>query len=234
MAMSPPETTAIAAFLTESGLATSPPSPSFSGPARGVLNRIDFVLVALGALLVGLWMYSSVQASSTLLYVARELAHIAPWLAASVIIAAAARATGADTLAARALTGRQSRMIVVASLIGALLPLCSCGVIPLVAGLLAAGVPLAPVMAFWIASPLMDPTQFFIAAGVLGLGFAVAKLAAAIGMGLLSGFGTMGLIRIGWLNAPAALRSTVMPTTSSCRGSKTSPTPISSNGCCGS
>jgi hypothetical protein len=54
--------------------------------------------------------------SRTLRYVAAELAHIGPWLAGSVFIAAAAKATGADALAARAFRGRQSRMIVVASL----------------------------------------------------------------------------------------------------------------------
>lgn len=229
--MSPSDSSATTTFLTEPGPAMS---PSVSRRTRGVLSHIDFVLVALGALLIGLWIYSSAQASSTLLYVARELTQIAPWLAGSVVIAAAVRASGADALAARAFTGRQSRMIVVASLIGALLPFCSCGVIPLVAGFLAAGVPLAPVMAFWIASPLMDPTQFFIAAGVLGLGFAIAKMAAAIGMGLLAGFGTMSLIRLGWLNAPAALRSAVLPTTSSCCGLKAEPAPIASAACCGS
>ena len=200
----------------------------------GALARVDYVLVALGALLLGLWAYSPAQARSTLLYVAGELAHIAPWLAASVAIAAAARATGADALAARAFTGRQGRMILVASLIGALLPFCSCGVIPLVAGLLGAGVPLAPVMAFWIASPLMDPTQFVIAAGTLGIGFAVAKLVGAIGMGLLSGFGTMVLIRIGWLDAPAALRIAPAASGSSCRGSNAPPKPVAVASCCGS
>lgn len=198
------------------------------------LARLDYVLVALGALLLGLWTCSPAQAWSTGRYVADELAHIAPWLAASVVIAAAARATGADALAARAFTGRQGRMILVASLSGAVLPFCSCGVIPLVAGLLSAGVPLAPVMAFWIASPLMDPTQFFIAAGTLGLGFAVAKLVGAVGMGLLSGFGTMVLIRIGWLDAPAALRIVPAASGSSCCGSNTSPKPIAAAACCGS
>ena len=35
-----------------------------------------------------------------------------------------------------------------AALFGSLSPFCSCGVIPIVAGLLGIGVPLAPVMAF--------------------------------------------------------------------------------------
>jgi len=84
-------------------------------------------------------------------------------------------------------------------------------VIPLVAGLLGAGVPLAPVMAFWIASPLMDPTQFFVIAGSLGIGFAVAKALAAVGMGLLGGYGTMALTRTGLLASAGALRMTGQP-----------------------
>ena len=46
-------------------------------------------------------------------------------------------------------------MVILAALFGALSPFCLCGVIPLVVGLLSAGVPLAPVMAFWIVSSLM-------------------------------------------------------------------------------
>ncbi len=200
---------------------------------RSIVTRLDPVLVALIALFMGLWAFSAGQASVTLFYVAGELAHIAPWLAASVIIAAAVRATGADALAARAFAGHEGRMIVVASLIGALLPFCSCGVIPLVAGLLGAGVPLASVMAFWIASPLMDPTQFFIASGTIGVGFAAAKLVGAIGMGLLSGFGTMALIRLRWLDAPAALRLSSAVVVQSCCGSKAAP-PVAARACCGS
>ena len=224
-------------------LAGSLLQPAFPAPAlvptavaqlRRAFAHIDPVLAALGALFLGLWAYSGAQASSTLLYVAGELAHIAPWLAASVIVAALARATGADALVARAFSGRQSRMIVAASLIGALMPFCSCGVIPLVAGLLGAGVPLAPVMAFWISSPLMDPTQFFIASGALGMGFAVAKLVSAVGMGLLSGFGTMALIRVGWLDAPAALRPVSVAAAASCSGAKIAPAPMASSACFGS
>ena len=45
---------------------------------------------------------------------------------------------------------------------------CSCGVIPLIAAMLVAGVPLAPVMAFWIASPIMDPEMFVLTAAGIG------------------------------------------------------------------
>jgi uncharacterized protein len=232
--MSPSETTIILPVRPELTRVQATPSLARVSQALGLLARLDFVLVALAALLLGLWAYDGAQALRTLHYVAGELAQIAPWLAASVIVAAGAHATGADALAARVFTGRQSRMVVVASVIGALLPFCSCGVIPLVAGLLAAGVPLAPVMAFWVSSPLMDPTQFFIATGVLGLGFAVAKMVAAVGMGLFSGFGTMTLIRMGWLDAPAALRSRVTAAKSTCCVSKAAPMQVPSKSCCSS
>src|SRR6266446_2987996 len=166
------EITTIPSGSTRSGLAPGEQARIFD---RLRTLRPDFVLIGLAGLFAGLSVYSGDQALTTLRYVAHELAQIAPWLIASVCIAAAARATGADQLAARGFKGRESRMIFAASLVGALLPFCSCGVIPLVAGLLGAGVPLAQVMAFWISSPLMDPTQFFIASGVLGVGFAAAK-----------------------------------------------------------
>ena len=57
----------------------------------------------------------------------------------------------------------------------------------------AMGVPLAPVMAFWLASPLMDPSMFALTTGTLGFDFAIAKTAAAVLIGLLGGFGTMVL-----------------------------------------
>ena len=77
-----------------------------------------------------------------------------------------------------------------AAVFGALSPFCSCGVIPLIAALLAAGVPLAPVMAFWVASPIMDPEMFILTAAVLGPTFAVAKTVTALVMGMGAGFAT--------------------------------------------
>ncbi len=101
------------------------------------------------------------------------------------------KASGAETLLARVFEGRQARMILVAALLGGLSPFCSCEVIPFIAAMLALGAPLAAVMAFWLASPLMDPAMFLIIAGTLGWKFAVAKALAAVGIGLIGGFATM-------------------------------------------
>lgn len=186
----------------------APTVPSASGR-----RRLDRVVLAIAAILLGLGVWSPGQAWEAARFAARALAGIAPWLAISVFFAAAAKATGAEGLIARAFQGREARMVVMASLVGALSPFCSCGVIPVVAGLLGAGVPLAPVMAFWISSPLMDPNMFILTAAELGLGFAIAKTLAAIGMGAASGFATIALARHG------ALKDALRMAPQSCCGS---------------
>ena len=60
-----------------------------------------------------------------------------------------AKATGMDAHIARVFSGKSFITIVAASLAGALSQFCLCGVIPLIAAMLASGVPLAPVMAFF-------------------------------------------------------------------------------------
>jgi uncharacterized protein len=48
----------------------------------------------------------------------------------------------------------------------------------------------------------MDPSMFVLTAGTLGTGFALFKTAAAVGIGLLGGFGTMALMSAGWFAEP--------------------------------
>jgi hypothetical protein len=84
--------------------------------------------------------------------------------------------------------GREIRMIILAALVGGLAPFCSCEVIPFIAGLLALGTPLAPIMAFWLSSPLIDPPTLLITAGALGWKFAVSKALFAVGIGMFGGF----------------------------------------------
>lgn len=166
-------------------------------PWRARLRAIDPVVAAIVLGLLAIAAVSPAQGLASAQFLAGALGSIAPWFALSVLIAAAAKATGADALIAHAFVGRESRMVVLAAALGALSPFCSCGVIPLIAGLLASGVPLAPVMAFWIASPLMDPNQFILLTGTLGIEFALAKTLAALGMGLAAGFATLALTRSG-------------------------------------
>jgi uncharacterized membrane protein YraQ (UPF0718 family) len=176
----------------DSATTTVPPPPPLRRFADA-LARIDRVMLAIVAIFLALLALDAAQARASLGFTLDSLLFLAPFLAASVLVAALAKATGADGQIARFLSGHPVSTIAAAALFGALSPFCSCGVVPIVAGLLGAGVPLAPVMAFWIASPIMDPEMFILTAAVLGLPFAVAKTAAAAGMGLLAGFATHAL-----------------------------------------
>ncbi|MBV6488925.1 MAG: hypothetical protein GHHEDOFH_02901 [Pseudorhodoplanes sp.] len=169
---------------------------------RGVLG-IDAAVATLAGIIVALFAIAPAQATASLSFMFKASWGILPFFILSIVAIAYAKASGTENLIARAFAGRASTMVVFASLTGALSPFCSCGVIPVIAALLATGVPLAPVMAFWLASPLMDPSMFMLTTGVLGLNFAVAKTVSTIGIGLLGGFGVLTLQGIGLLTGPA-------------------------------
>ena len=158
-------------------------------------------LVAL-AILAALALADMAQARDSATFALGNLADTAPYLLLSIGLAAYAGATGADGLIARAFTGRTAVMILMAALAGGLSPFCSCGVIPLIAALLAMGVPLSAVMAFWLASPVMDPSMFVLTVGVLGTEFAVAKTLAAVGLGVFGGVVVHWVGRAGGLSDP--------------------------------
>jgi uncharacterized membrane protein YraQ (UPF0718 family) len=178
-----------------------PDAPSPLARLGALLSR-ERVWVAVAALLLAVSAFDPAQGAASVRFTLAALVKVAPFLAASVLIAAAAGASGADNLIARAFTGAPAAMIAAAALMGALSPFCSCGVIPLIAALLAMGVPLSAVMAFWLASPVMDPSMFVLTSGVLGVEFAVAKTLAAIGLGLFGGFAVMALTGAGALTDP--------------------------------
>lgn len=130
------------------------------------------------------------------------LMHTAPFILFAVFSIGYLAATGAETKVAAAFKGREYRMIILAALVGGLAPFCSCEVIPFIAGLLAMGVPLAPVMAFWLASPLVDPPSFLITAGALGWDFAFAKAISAVALGMAGGFVTSLAMKGGLMANP--------------------------------
>lgn len=130
---------------------------------------------------------------SVLEFAAAALLSTARYILFAVLLLAYLKATGAEVMVARAFEGRETRMIVLAALFGGLAPFCSCEVIPFIAGLLALGAPLSAVMAFWLASPLIDPPTLLITAGALGWPFAIGKAVAAVALGLFGGFAIRAL-----------------------------------------
>ena len=147
------------------------------------------------------------------------LLHTLPYIIVAVLLVAYLKATGAETLVARAFEGREVRMIGFAALIGGLAPFCSCEVIPFVAGLLAVGAPLSAVMAFWLSSPLVDPANTLITASALGWDFAAAKAVGAVSLGIFGGLAMMGLLRLNAFPDPLKIQETKSCCGSSCGGS---------------
>ena len=87
----------------------------------------------------------------------------------------------------RFLEGNRGLGILVATLLGVISPMCTFAAIPLVAGLIATGIPAPPLIAFLISSPLMNPSLFVMTWGVIGPEMALARLFAATVLGLLGG-----------------------------------------------
>ncbi|UXX85005.1 permease [Roseovarius pelagicus] len=163
-------------------------SPS---PRPSLWSRIGKVWITMALILAVVWVLDPPQLWPTITFTANALLHTAPFIAFAVFAVAYLKATGAERLVAKVFQGNQVRMIFMAALMGGLSPFCSCEVIPFIAAMLALGAPLGAVMAFWLASPLMDPAMFAITSGTLGWEFAAAKAVAAVGVGLFGGFATM-------------------------------------------
>ncbi|MEM9144617.1 MAG: permease [Pseudomonadota bacterium] len=168
-----------------------------AGLALARLRRADVVWLLVLLIPLVVWALDPVQVDSVLSFALSAFLGTLPYIAIAVGLIGYLRASGAEGVLADAFQGRETRMIVVAALVGGLAPFCSCEVIPFVAALLAAGAPLAAVMAFWLSSPLMDPPQFFITAGALGFEFAIAKTIFAVVLGLGGGFVVKALVQSG-------------------------------------
>jgi hypothetical protein len=71
--------------------------------------------------------------------------------------------------------------------LGAVLPICSCGVVPLAVSLFRSGVRLAPVMAFAAATPVINPAAVVLSLGLLGPELTLAYVALGLTLPLLLG-----------------------------------------------
>ncbi|MDF0600339.1 permease [Psychromarinibacter sp. C21-152] len=151
-------------------------------------RRADKAVLLILAIPLVLAVLDPGQVWPTIRFAGGAIAHTGVFIVFAVLAVAYMKATGAEALLARAFEGREVRMILLAALLGGLSPFCSCEVIPFIAALLAMGAPLSAVMAFWLASPLMDPAMFLITSGTLGWEFAIGKGLAAVGLGLAGGF----------------------------------------------
>lgn len=168
------------------------------GPNRFL--RLAVATGLLGGLIALIWVPDQVR--STGAFVVLGLFEVAPLVIPGIILAAWVSASGAGDRIAEVFNGRVLYTVVIASAIGAITPVCGVTVLPLMAGLLGAGVPLAPIMAFWLSSPITDPAMLATTAATLGFGFALGKTIAAFGLGVFGGFATTALTGLSWTHNP--------------------------------
>ncbi len=139
------------------------------------------------------------QISAIVNFIVAAFLHIWPYLLVTIPLAVAVNLSGASRYINRAFQARPLVAIFLATAVGAFSPFCSCGVIPVIAALLMSGVPLAPVMSFWIASPSMDPEAFFLSVSAIGWELAVWRLVSTLILSLSAGFVTHFMAEQGWL-----------------------------------
>jgi uncharacterized membrane protein YraQ (UPF0718 family) len=158
------------------------------------------ILLIAGLLVLGFAVRDHLLAAA--LFALSNLWQMTPLVLAGLLVTAVLTASGSIGLLVATFEARQLLAIATISLIGAVLPVCGITVLPLVAGLLSAGVPLAPVMAFLLSSAVTDPMMLTVTAATLGWVFALGKTVAAVGIGLLGGGVTLLLVRSGWFAQP--------------------------------
>lgn len=92
----------------------------------------------------------------------------------------------------RYLTNRGIKPIIYTTLIGMLLPLCCCGVLPLAVSLKKKGVPLGPILAFIVATPATSLTAILVTLKLLGIWVTLylflSVILMAVSIGIIGNF----------------------------------------------
>lgn len=148
----------------------------------------DRILLFFFGTLLFLYVWQPEQFALHLHKTVASLVSIAPYILLSSLLASYLKACHLESLVSKHLTRHSAKAVPVASVLAVIAPLCACSVIPVITALLRAGTPLAPVMAFWVAAPIMDPEMFVLMLPVFGWNFTIAKLVSAVATGMVAGY----------------------------------------------
>jgi hypothetical protein len=140
---------------------------------------------------------------SLLISTARNVMHTfqANWifLLVSILVSALLKLYLQQDQVAAFLRRHQSGGVWIATLTAVGTPLCSCGTMAILLGMMASMMPWAPIVAFMVASPLSSPQELVYSAGLFGWPFALAFFGSSILLGLLGGLVAHLFERRGWL-----------------------------------
>ncbi len=184
---------------TADGFSGALPATNWSWLAAGAFAFAGAAVLAFLILPAAAFDKLSGEIWKNIAFVANQIWEILPYVLISVSASAWATVSGFSEKIRAVFTRQEKVAVAGAALAGATVPFCACGVLPLIAAMLTGGVPLAPIMAFWISSPLMSPEMFLLTSGTLGVDYAAGRLAAAILLGAGSGYMVSALISRGYL-----------------------------------
>jgi uncharacterized membrane protein YraQ (UPF0718 family) len=117
-----------------------------------------------------------------------ELIDIFPYFMVGVLFAGYIRTFKLAIKLQRYLNRYGSASILLGAGIGMFTPLCACGTLTTAISLLFLSIPLAPVMALLVTSPLMSPSTYFISLNYLGPEWTVIRTFATFLLGIFAGF----------------------------------------------
>lgn len=116
-----------------------------------------------------------------------ELKDVFPYFLVGVLLAGFIRTYKLAIKLQRTLNRYGFASIFLAAFIGIFTPLCACGTLTTAISLLFAGLPLAPVMALLVTSPLMSPSTYLLSLNDLGTEWTVIRTVAAFLLGIFAG-----------------------------------------------
>ncbi len=115
----------------------------------------------------------------------------APWLLLGYFVAGLIKGLIPTDFLHRHLGGSDSKTVIKAALLGAPLPLCSCGVIPAAMGLRRAGASKASTTTFLIATPETGVDSVSVTYALLGPFMAIIRFIVAVATAILAGLAVM-------------------------------------------
>lgn len=178
-----------AAIRSAASLPATAPRESSLAPSSLLLIGVLVVVTVLRPVLSPLLGGESVLAWTTIF--TAMFVQAAPFLVLGVAISAAVSAFVPASFFARALPRHQALSVPVAGAAGVVLPGCECGSVPIAAGLVRKGVPLASALAFMLSAPAINPIVLVTTAVAfpnnpqMVLGRFVASLGVAVMVGYL-------------------------------------------------
>src|SRR5262245_4329848 len=120
---------------------------------------------------------------------------VVPLFLLAILLGAAIEELVSERTIARFLTGRHPGTMLLASVIGALIPLCTCGMVPLAVSLRRKGGDVKHVFGFLTAGAAVSVPVLLLTWRLLGFGWLWTRLVASVALGLAVGYASLYALR---------------------------------------